>query len=317
MIVAPDHPLIQFTDCFAVDVTGQRARFSRPALDSVGFEHVSPGARVRFMTDAASLAVTLRHTALMTRRDAFRNIGAVMIDGQVARDFRFLGKWTTAADVEVRMDHAIPRPRLHELVMPYGISLDVLRLEIPDTARLMDAAPRPAKRLVAYGDSVTQGFQARDVTRSWPFLLAEAKQWQLINLGYGSRQMTPGDATVIAAAKPDVLTIQIGTNDYAQQVPLGPFVTGFHAFLTQACALCPEAAIYVLSPLWTALDRVVSIKVYWAAINDATRAVGCDRVRLIDGRGLVDHDLACFWDGVHPNDAGMRQIAERLIPQLA
>jgi lysophospholipase L1-like esterase len=317
MFIAPDHPLIQYTDCFAVDVTAERARFRRPSTDSFGFGHCNPGARVRFMTDAGGVTIRLRHTALMTRRDTFRNIGAILVDGEIAQYFRHVGKWNATGDIDVAVSLGAGRAHVVEIVMPYGISVDFVGIDVAESSRLIDAPPRPSTRFVAYGDSVTHGYSARDATRSWAYRLAALKHWQLINLGFGGKVATPSDAGAIAAAKPDVVAIQVGYNDFAQQRPLGEFVMELYHLLRDVQALCPNAAIHYLTPLWSGSDKLLPLKLYRAAAADAAKAAQGERLHAVDGLALVDHDEVYFKDRAHLNDFGMRQMAERLAEKIA
>jgi lysophospholipase L1-like esterase len=315
MFLPPDHPLLQYTDCFAVEVTPTRARFSRPGGDANGFGHVSPGARVRFATDATDVTLRVLYTALMTRADAFADIGAVLVDGRLKQTFRHKGSWDSLSVRDIAITHGARAVRVHDVVLPYGASLDFHGVTLAD-GDVLPAPARPSVRHVAYGDSLTQGYNAPTIVETWAFAVAAAKNWQLINLGAGSLRTADADAASIAAAKPDVVTVQVGTNDFLRQTALGDFIIGYHALLRDVCATNPKARIYAISPLWSAADRPVAVAVYGAAAADAVRAVGCERLRLIDGATLTDHDLDYFVDGIHPNDKGMAQIAERLAAQM-
>lgn len=53
-------------------------------------------------------------------------------------------------------------------------------------------------------------------------------------------------------------------------------------------------------------------------IRDVVAELTDDRLALVDGPDLIDHDVALFDKvAVHPNDAGFAQMAERLAKAFA
>ena len=85
----------------------------------------------------------------------------------------------------------------YELVLPYGDSVDFHGLQVNPDALFEAPSDRSATRYLAYGDSITHGFTASDIGGGYAFRVAEAKGWQLVNMGYGGRASTIADGTVV------------------------------------------------------------------------------------------------------------------------
>lgn len=127
----PNHSAFAYTDCCAVEVNAVRARFRRPDLDEMGFGYVSPGARIRFVTGAPRLELHFRHSAWVTRQDAYNGVGAVLVDGAWHRDYGFGGAWDATGEFCVPIVFANARQRLVDVLMPYAASLDFLGVDLP------------------------------------------------------------------------------------------------------------------------------------------------------------------------------------------
>lgn len=298
--LAPDHPALSYTDCAAVDVTAERARFSRPIVNGLGYEWVAPGARIRLWTDSESVTFRLHRSGLMATAETRQGVGAVLVDGVA----------TTWSDTErVTVTHVGRRMRLHELVMPYNDAIDFLGVEIDGTAA---AAPRAGRRLVTLGDSITHGFWASDVTRSWPFLLSQATGMELVNLGVGGRMCVPSDGTAAAGCGADVITYLIGYNEFSQQKDPTDFGCRHAQTLENIKAGRPGAKIVAITPIWSPNAKPIPLEAYRQAIRDSVPA----DVTLIEGPSLMPADPSSLTDTVHPSDAGSASIAQALAALL-
>jgi lysophospholipase L1-like esterase len=206
----------------------------------------------------------------------------------------------------------------YELVLPYGDSVDFQGVQVDPDAQFEAPAARPATRYLAYGDSITHGFTASDIGGGYAFRIAEAKGWQLVNMGYGGRASTITDGSVVGAQGADVITVLIGVNDWQGGVPLATYSNRLDGFLSSLRALQPTVPVYLLTPLWVdpAWDPAADIaplESYRQVVRDVAAARGDPNLAVIEGPELIDPDVAYF-DAVrvHPNDAGFVQMAERL-----
>lgn len=297
-LLPPDHPALSYTDCAAVSVTPEAARFSRPIVNGLGYEHSSPGSRVRVWTDSETVTVRLRDSGLMTRTDTRQSVGAVLVDGAPA---------TTWSDVErVTIKHVGRKMRLHEIVWPYNASVDFLGVEI-DPYATAAAAPRTGRRIVTLGDSITHGFWSSDVAHTWPFLLSQATGCEVVNLGVGGRMCVPADGSAAAACSPDVLIYLIGFNEFSQQTDPAEFGSRYRQLLEGVWTDRPGTQIVCVTPIWSPVEKPIPLEAYRHAIRDNSAGA-----TLVDGLSIMPWEPASLTDTVHPSDAGSASIAQGL-----
>lgn len=309
------------------DQDGRRLRLSRP-IDAPkrGYGWDNPGATVSFRSDARQLAVRLRWSEKHTSTSARNGVGLFLVDGAGRDDWRFDDGVAGVKRPVVVRDVPLPVPEaqgLHtySVVMPYGDSVEFLGALLPEGARLQPPAAVKAKRprWVAYGDSITQGFDASQVGATHAWRVAQARGWEVVNLGIGGRSTTPADAPLVAALKPDLVTVGIGTNDWQGGTPVAVFRTRIGAFLRDLRQAAPQARIALVTPLWVADSWTPDAATTpLAEYRAAASAVGAEAgVQVVDGLTLVDHERALFHrTAVHPLDAGFAQMAERLAAVL-
>jgi lysophospholipase L1-like esterase len=306
----PTDPVFSYTDCCSVNVTTARARFSRPTIDGQGFETTNPGARVRFEA-SGSLAVNLGYTALVTRTDTYQDVGSIEIDGIEVSTFRSPAAEGTPATLTVPVAsdgnaHAV------SIVMPYCASVDFLGA----SGVLQPALSPPPVRYAAAGDSITQGFDASRTTKSWPYGVAAANGWQIVNHGYGGRVCVPADGTTVAGLAPGLISYLIGYNDFSAQVPVAAFQANVAAFIRNVRA-ASAAPLFCITPIYSPNAGSIPLEGYRQAIRNAVAAANDPLTMLVEGLDLMPADDTLLQDGVHPNDAGSAAIIASLAPVLA
>ncbi|WPJ97140.1 SGNH/GDSL hydrolase family protein [Coraliomargarita algicola] len=197
----------------------QSLQFNRRIrLDGKGYGWDNPGTRIAFRTDASEITAYLYYSENHSSTTARNSVGIYSVNGHSESEWTF----KTAATSKVRSPEivAIELPYPHtvgfhdyELTLPYGDAAEFIGLNLNSGAALETFTSKRALRYVAYGDSVTQGFTSSRVDRSYAYRLAEQKNWELINAGYGGRSSAPEDAKLIASLSPDLATVLIGVND--------------------------------------------------------------------------------------------------------
>lgn len=301
----PDHASFGFSDYCAVSVNASRARFTRPIVDGQGLESVNPAARVRFVTNAASLVINLQYTNL-SLLSAYNGTGLVLANGSVVATFtRGAG---AAGPLAVLVSLGSVSSRTIEILMPYAASVDFIGVSLPAGSTFSAPAARPATRYVAGGDSITQGFFASGIAAQWTHALAVAKGYQLINNGYGGRPCVASDGTALANLTPSVASYLIGYNDFAAQVPLATFKANFTAFVNAFRAVNPTVKLYCITPLYTTTVLPLTIAQYRTQISDALTTLGNALNVLVDGAALMTNSSDRLSDGIHPNDLGSSEI---------
>jgi autotransporter-associated beta strand protein len=329
--VAPADPRIAYSDyvrksivAAPFDAAVTLARFDRLLpIAGKGYEWDNPGTRARFRTDATNAQALLYFNALHVSTSARNSRGFYRIDGQTnaAWTFQTVSTTTVRTQEQVVVSLAVPGGagyHDYEVVLPYGDSVDFQGLQVNAGAQFQTPASRPAMRYIAYGDSITHGFTASDVGKSYAYRVAEMKEWQLVNMGYGGRATTAADGTTVGAQGADVITVLIGVNDWQGGVPLATTSNRLDGFLTNLRLQQPAVPVYLLTPLWVdaswdpASDSA-PLESYRQVVRDVAAARNDLNLTVVEGPDLIDHDTAYFDPVlVHPNDAGFAMMAERL-----
>ncbi len=312
--VAPNHPLIAYRGAVEHTATATEATFRRAPCDSP-FAVDSPCTAITFRTASSTVTVWLRYAAKTTFQPAhhvFNHAGVCLVDGREAA--RYTRPSEGSEPLPVRLTAPGPGEHTYEVWLPYADSVAFLGLALEQGAALAPLPDAPAVRYVAHGDSITHGFRATDTTASYPYLLAKAKGWACANVGFGSRQCVAGDGALIAAQRPDVVTILIGVNDCLGSVPIETYRARYAGLLDALRAGAPTAAVYAITPLscpgkWKGTDN---LEAYREAVRTLARERKDPRLFVVEGPDLIPSEARYFADGLHPNDEGFRLMAENL-----
>jgi len=303
------------------------ARFDRILdIPGKGYRWDNPGARIRFRTDAAHVTALLFFNERHTSASARNSHGIYLIDGATQPAWTFRTKQAQAKRmlerVEVLFPAAAPGFHDYEIVLPYGDSVDFQGLEVNAAARMQPPPAPPAVRYVAYGDSVTHGFTASAIDKTYPYLVAQSRGWQLINLGLGGRASNVSDAHVLKTLKADVITVLMGVNDWQGGGPVERYRSNMNGFFEALRAAQPAVPIYFITslwvpPAWSPKSATTDLEAYRQAAREIVTSRKDPNLHLIEGPALIDHDPKLFDKvAVHPNDQGFAQMAERLAKQM-
>ena len=278
------------------------------------------GACVRFRTDSKKIYINVVKAAPCTVVNANMAVahGAdAYFDGEFAGMIRpdygkteYTGEisrpWYLEAGVcDVRVDLPIAGP-----VLKMEIGLD-------DGASLLPPTPHKIKKpVVFYGSSITQGYHASRPGCTYVTQLARRLDFELINLGFsGAAHGEQNVAEYIASLDMSVFVLDYDHND---DVP--DLLSRHEPFFKTVRAKHPDLPVIMLTRPdfeYKALNREDRDAVY-ATYKHATDADD-KNVYYIDGEEFYgktergDYTL----DGIHPNDLGMRSMADRVYPLLS
>ncbi len=304
------------------------ARFDRVLdIPGKGYRWDNPGARIRFRTDATHVKALLHFNELHTSASARNSNGIYLIDGATQPAWTFHTKTTTPKRAPETVEVQMPAPAApgfhdYEIVLPYGDAVDFQGLEVNATAKMQPPPAAPAVLYFAYGDSVTHGFTASAIDKTYPYLVAQKRGWQLINLGLGGRASNVVDAHVLKTLKADVITVLMGVNDWQGGGPVERYRKNMMGFFDAIRAVQPTVPIYFITslhvpPAWSPKTQIADLESYRQVAREIVLARKDPHLRLIEGPELIDHDPKLFDAvAVHPNDQGFAQMGERLAKQM-
>ena len=172
------------------------------------------------------------------------------------------------------------------------------------------------RRMTCFGDSITQGYDARYPSLAYPNQLADAWSAEIFNKAIGGDIFRPALAAAEDPVKPDLITVAYGTNDWSHcsREEFQHNGTEFFRILTEKH---PGVPVYVLLPIWRVNCETRQTAVgSFMEMHDAIREF-CEpypQITVVNGWPLVPHLEACYSpDGVHPNDFGFQFMARNLL----
>lgn len=189
------------------------------------------------------------------------------------------------------------------------------------------ATPSPAPGppvLVTVGDSYTDG---RLEPGGWAPILADRLGVELANLAIGGSGYAWADARAVGSMFPTqvatglpvdaaVVVVFGGINDVSSAEP-GPSVTeAARATFATVRRLAPRAALVVVGPQWYNATPPALASQHRDRVRAAALEFGATWIDPLTEAWFADPALIGP-DGVHPNAAGQRVIADRLEPVIA
>lgn len=202
------------------------------------------------------------------------------------------------------------------LYFPWSVVSVLEELSLDDGASFLPTLP--AKKLLVFGDSITQGFDALRPTRHHIGRIADALGAQEFNKAIGGAISFPEMARMKDDMDPDYVLIAYGTNDWVRSDEEF-FARQYRALLAAIRDNYPRARVFALTPIWRATADNISKLGPFPAVAKNIGAIAADfpNVTIIDGLSLVPHEECCFADRtLHPNDAGFDHYFENLWPRI-
>lgn len=303
-------PLIAYTDCVAPSYIVGFMRFQRPINDAGSdYQYCMPGARQRFRSNAASVAVQLRWNGLVTRTDSRNLIGHIFVDGVFNSSFQTPGSINQVVTSTVTINMGSAADRLYEIILPYADGVEFGPIQVTPPSVITAAASRTGRLLVPYGDSITQGFSGTDLRRTWPFMLAQNRGFRCLNMGYGGRVVVPSDGTACVNLAPDLMIVMTGTNEYLSQIPVANYQSNLTGFLQAVHAINPTVPVYLCGTIYNAASLPIPLTSYANVAGTVIGALGYPQLIGVDRATLITNPgTQMSPDGTHPNDVGEAQM---------
>ena len=186
--------------------------------------------------------------------------------------------------------------------------------------------PRNASqtRVAFYGDSYTLGTGASDPSERWSTVISEQRDWSEFNpsvngLGFINNRTKFGEGDLpsqIVEDDPDIVFVTMGLNDnFSYDFAADRIEQQISDDVTRLADELPEARMIVVEPFWYTDERPESLEAIIGWVEDAAEEVDADYIEGAS-RWIEGHPEWIAADGLHPNDEGYAEMAERMDASL-
>ena len=269
------------------------------------------GVNLDFYTDSSSFSFSYTVSSASSRRFYYFDI---YIDGVLKRHLGEDNMWINKGTISV----ALPEGRHRVTLWLPCLSAARLSDVTVDDGSSLEAVPY-ARKMLCFGDSITQGYDAIYPSLAYTNRLAQYFDANMINLAIGGEKFVPGilDPASATAFRPDIITVAYGTNDWSG-FERELFETRCIGFLEGLAELYPQSKIFILTPIWRGdHKRVTKVGTFEEALAFITENAQRCGLHVINGYNLVPHYEGFFSDlRLHPNDLGYGEYVRNLIPEI-
>lgn len=201
-----------------------------------------------------------------------------------------------------------------KIYLPLAVKAVIKELTLDDGSTVTPVKPK--HKLLAYGDSITHGFDALNPPCKYITKLAEYLDAEEINKAIGGEFFWPELVKNKLDFTPDFITVAYGTNDWARLTSQEELYLNCKGFFENLKNNYKNTPIYAITPIWRKdfelndrpfgkFEKVEEI------IKKVAEEIG--GITVIPGFNLVEHNENLFGDlRLHPNNAGFKQYFESL-----
>lgn len=293
-----------YTDVQQKTVTAAFAKLSRIHVDASLYHKAGPGARIRIQT-------TIPDVKFLFEVDdpqpySYQGVFSVLVNGVESDQYLLPANSTGQFTIEVLGTGS----RLIEVIMPMGASVRFKGIQRYGSGTITAPVARPTKTIACFGDSITNGYFASRVTKSWPYLLGVLESAEIINVGYGSETSgVVGLGTEAGNIGAEHTIYCIGYNDFGAQVPLATYKANVQQFVDDFRAVQPTAKLYLGGPFYTPNTNTLTPAMYRTQIADIVTSEADANTILLDTLNAASNNATSWPDTIHPSNAGSLEIA--------
>jgi len=280
------------------------------------------GIKFLFKTDSKKLFLKL--TTMNSSQRAYFSVD-VFVDGKL------IGYMNNFSELELSQDYTQVEASLGEFSktfqlgegektvcvhLPWSVKTLIEEISIDDNAFI--EAIKPKKKLIAFGDSITHGYDALYPSNRYIAKLSDMLGAEEFNKAVGGECFFSELAELADSFVPDYITVAYGTNDWngRDEETFQHTCKEFYANLSQNY---PDSKIFAITPIWRKdmgeYREFGDFKKVEKGIRSAV--VGIENITVISGFDLVPKDEKYFADlRLHPNDDGFAYYAENLYREI-
>lgn len=281
------------------------------------------GIQMNFKTDGRLLKLAV-HTSKITNSreffsfDIFVNetmVGTIqnMTEEECVGNYSEKTYTTGSFEGEFELGHGEKHVRIY---FPHSVMGCIEEIEIVDAAYIVPV--KRSKTIVAYGDSITQGFDALHPSNTYISKLGNIFDADIVNRAVGGVTFCPEVVSSSNDINPCFVIVAYGTNDWycSDQETLRKNAEDFLNAIEQNYRDVP---IFVVTPIWrtdwNSEKKCGKISDVVRIINEVFEHKG--NITIISGCDLVPHDENLYGDlRLHPTDRGFVYYCNNLVENI-
>lgn len=281
--------------------------------------HATAGVRLRFRTDSEKMSLHL----FLKPQSGSRRYFAV----EIFKNGKSIDVIENFADVDLPEDYtAVSLPtgnfakniRLGKgekevcIFLPWNMHTVLKNLSLDENATLIPV--KPSKKLLCFGDSITQGYDALCPSNRYISRLADCLDAEEFNKAIGGEFFWPELANTKESFVPDYITVAYGTNDWSK-ISYKEFLENCKGFYENLSRNYPDSKIFAITPIWREDHQRQTDFPSFDSVADYIQKVTADipNVMVIEGYDFVPHKTKYYADlRLHPNDKGFEKYAKNL-----
>lgn len=194
------------------------------------------------------------------------------------------------------------------IVFPWSMNLGLELLEL-ESATFAEPVTK-SKKLLIYGDSITQGACSLYPSQTYTAQLARWLDAEAISKAVGSEYYYPELAQIKQQTCPDYITVSYGCNDW-YHLSRAEFTNRCRRFWAAICENYPSAKKFALTPIWYLAPHDDRPFGAFEEVAGVIRSITADfpHISVIDCTDFVSRDTTDFGDlYIHPNHIGFQKF---------
>jgi len=284
------------------------------------------GIKLLFRTDSKNLCLKIAASRTVDTRSYF--------SFDVFSDGRLVGYLDNFSDIDLPQDNYMwvdaPLGKFRKcfelgegtkevcIHFPWSVSALLSELSLDDGCFVETVKPK--KKLLAFGDSITHGFDAYRPSNRYIAILADKLEAEEHNKAIGGERFFPELASLKDDFEPDYITVAYGTNDWNSGMSMEEFSDNCRLFYENLRKNHLNSKIIAITPIWRADmdmgDKFCRFKDMYNIIANIVKDI--NNVDVISGFDFVPHDEKYYGDlRLHPNDEGFGFYADSLYKQIS
>ena len=280
------------------------------------------GVKLLFKTNSKNLILKI-FTSYANSRGYFSF--DVLVDGETVG---YIDNFSDLKLPEDYVDRAYPREETEKefhlgdgvktvcIHFPWSTGSTIREITVDDDAFV--EAVKPKNKLLVYGDSITQGYDAFRPSNRYIAKLADALDAEELNKAIGGEKFFPELAELKDNFAPDYVTVAYGTNDW-NNIDEETFKINCRAFYKKISENYPDAKIFAITPIWRKdMNEEREFGEFQKVEEDIKNETAeFENVMLISGFRFVPQDEKYYADfRLHPNDDGFKFYFDNLYSKI-